>query len=120
MAHGSQLVRHQHVGFGKEIRSLLSSKTGRDRELVGIVVSEIEELARNKAAGQPHKNERRLSADLREVGYLSLYGQGHSVRVYFSVKEGVLWMLAIDAGKRRTKLTDSMKGTLKNRLTEIG
>lgn len=114
-----KLPRNQHAGFGKEIRSLLTSTREADQELAGWVADALDELAEAKADGRPHRNEERLTDDLRDVQYLKLYPPGASVRVYFTVADGTIWVLHLDESKRRTAITDATKTKLKNRLREI-
>lgn len=113
------LVRKQHPGFGSEIRALLASPRRADKDLAGIVISEINQLWQDKKQGRPHKNEERLSGDLGKIGYLKLYSSGNSTRAYFTVSTRVLWMLRLTVSKRRTKLTSGERDTLRGRLRDI-
>lgn len=111
------LKRLQHTGFGKEIKTLLGSKKPADRELAGIVCSELDAMARAKDGGGKHPKEEVLGGnELTKIHYLVLYACGYSVRAYFTVHKGVIWMLALDASKSRTKLANSMADKLKERL----
>ncbi len=114
-----RLLRLQHSQFGSEIRALLRTRLKRDQELAGIIVDELGVLQEKKEQGQRHPDEDRLEDDLSPVGYLRLYPPGHSVRVYFTVIDGVMWMLALVTSKRRTKLLDSEKKMLHQRLREV-
>lgn len=117
MPNQTSLRRLQHSGFGAEIRKLINSKNVADHEVAGIIVDEIEALARAKARNEVHPFEDRMEADLSEVGYLRLYKGGHSIRVYFVVIDGTLWML-MALTKRVTKLGKGTVSTLKQRLSE--
>lgn len=111
------LKRLQHSGFGKEIKELLGSKKVSDRELAGVVCDELNAMAKAKDGGGQHPKEEVLAGkDLTKVRYLKLYACGYSVRAYFTVHEGTVWMLAIDASKRRTNMTEGMTDKLKERL----
>jgi hypothetical protein len=114
------LKRLQHSGFGKEIRALLAANRVKDRELAGIVINELEHMAAEKAAGRSHSCEDRLEGDvLGSISYLRLYKEGSSIRPYFVVIDSVIWMLHLDAGKRKTKLSAGTAATLKQRLSEV-
>ena len=83
-----------------------------------MLISELDDLAERKANGERHRREDRLEGSLSEVGYLRLYGQGRSTRMYFVVLDGVIWMLALDANKRQDGLGDGMARLLADRLRE--
>ncbi|WP_155798745.1 hypothetical protein [Sorangium cellulosum] len=109
----------QHPRFGAEFRELLASDKVADRELAGILVDELGALREAKENRRLHPNEDRLNGDdLDGIGYLRLYIGGYSVRIYFAVIRGNLWMLALDPNKRKTNLTDGMKTRLASRLRE--
>lgn len=91
----------------------------RERETAGIVISELEELAELKAQGRAHTKEDRLNGALSAVGYLRIYSGGKSIRVYFTVIDGVIWMLALNPNKRRDKLTSGEEASLKLRLSQV-
>jgi hypothetical protein len=113
------LKRLQHPLFGRELRPLINSANVQDRELAGIIVDELNALEEARREGKKHKDEDRLRGpNLDEIGYLQLYTKGHSLRVYFSLIDGNLWMLALDEGKRRKHLTDGTKIMLRTRLIE--
>ena len=113
------IVRDQHAGFGKEFRVLSNSKIVADRELAGVLASEMDELVRCKERGARHPKEDRLEADLAEVGYLRLYPPGQSVRLYFVVRSGRLWMIHLDRAKRRDKILPGTRDLLKKRIREL-
>ena len=113
------LIRLQHRGFGQTIRRLLGSTRVAERELAGIVADEMNSLSREKATGQKHKNEFTLEGDLREVGYLKLKTSGFSIRAYFIVLNGTIYMLHLDDNKRRTDLTDGTKRLLAERVRDV-
>ena len=114
-----RIKRDQHPGFGREIRALISSNKSEDRARGAIVIEELAALSDAKAEGRRHSKEDSLEGALAEVSYLRLYSSGYSIRVYFVVRGDVLWMLAIDASKKRTNLTDGTKQMLANRLNEL-
>lgn len=91
----------------------------RDRETAGVVIDELEALAELKAQGRPHPKEDRLNGALAAVGYLRIYTGGKSIRVYFTVIGGVIWMLGLNPNKRRDKLTSGEEVSLKSRLSEV-
>ena len=110
------LKRLQHPDFGSEFRRL----TKNDAALAGIIVEELEELARAKYAGRLHSKEDKLHGDdLSSIAYLRLYTSGHSVRVYFIVAGGDLWLLAVDPNKRQTKLDKNTEKMLCERLADV-
>ncbi len=115
-----KLRQLQHKKFGNELRPLLAKgATREDRERGAIIVSELDQLARLKRAGQQHPQEERMhGGGLDQVRKLVLR-QGHSIRIYFCVEDGVLWMLALDINKRRTKVEDGMMETLRLRYADI-
>lgn len=120
MTERGQLVRNQHPGFGAELRDLFRSPRKENKRIAGVVDSEMKRLQACKSRGQAHPDEDRLEGDkLREIGYLQLYGFGFSIRIYFHVDRGVLWMLGIDVAKRRTNLTTGTKTALLKRLEEV-
>jgi len=108
------LPYNQVPQFGEALRALLGGGTN-ERELAGIVVSEIEELARRKAAGGHHPKENDLGQGMEPIRSLELYRHGHSVRIYFSVIDGVIWFLGLDENKRRTAMTSGTKESLMER-----
>lgn len=109
----------QHTGFGKEIRALICSKKTEDKELAGIIVSELKALKEHKEAGRNHPAESALhGGDLTRIRELVLYLKGNSARVYFTVKGDEIIMLGIFANKRRTKLDKEMERRLLERLAE--
>lgn len=120
-----KLKREQHPKFGTEIRELLSSPRETEQELGGFIASEIDALATKKAQGQQHPQEESFTNNdrLRGIGYLKFHcrlrGSDISVRVYFLVVDGVIWMLGLDKNKRRTPVTEAMKTTLENRAKEV-
>jgi hypothetical protein len=80
----------------------------------------VNHLADQRARGQTHSKEDTLTGpQLRDIKYLRLYSQGHSIRVYFTVHNGDLWMLLIDANKRATDLSEGTAKRLRDRLREI-
>lgn len=110
------LKRLQHEGFGAELRGLICSKKGEDREAAGIIVDEIMALTEAKQRGGSHPKEDRLSGDdLSDIGYLRLYVEGRSIRIYFMITKGVMLMLALNADKRATSLDEGMKKRLRSR-----
>lgn len=114
-----KIRRLQLQAFGAELRKLLTSSITAERELAGIIVSEIDALCEAKEQRKAHPHEDRLNGKgLDGIGYLRLYKLGSSVRVYFTLINSELWMLELDANKRATNLTDGMKTTLANRLRE--
>lgn len=65
------LIRDQHPNFGKELRTLLGSKKKADRELAGIIVSEVDDLRNRKEKGEPHRLEKQLAGEnLSDIRYL--------------------------------------------------
>ena len=114
-----RLPRDQHPGFGTELRALIASGRSEDERRAGIIISETDELARCKAIGQAHPKEDRLEGPLKEISYLRIYKQDFSLRVYFVVIDGTIWMLGLDANKRRAELTDGRQRTLRERLKHI-
>lgn len=85
----------------------------------GILIEEIDYLAEQKRKGAGHPKEDRLRGRLSEIGYLRLYPCGWSVRVYFVVLEAILWMLCLDANKRRMNLSKGMEVALAARLGDV-
>lgn len=113
------LKRTQHPDYGREIRALLGGSK-LDQEIAGIINSEADDLLDHRNRGGSHPSEDRLHGDdLREIHELCLYNKSQSIRLYFVVRGQELVMLALDKGKRRTKLSDGMKQTLLRRLREI-
>jgi hypothetical protein len=111
------LKRLQHTGFGKEIKALLGSKHLAERELAGIVASELDAMAKMKDGGGKHPKEEVLGgSELTKIHYLVLYTASFSVRAYFTVHGNTVWMVALDVQKRRTKMTQGMTDKLKDRL----
>ena len=108
-----------HRSFEKELRSLVKSRRKEDKERAGIVASEIKRLVSLKSEGKPHPDEGSLSGKLREIKKLELYHSGYSIRVYFFVGSGVIWILGMDVAKRRTKMTSGAEKSLKDRLSGI-
>ena len=113
----AHLTRLQHRKFGDELRELLGSAKSEDKEIAGIVVSELTCLKQCRETGQRHPKESRLCGKVGDIEYLSLYSHGYSIRVYYHVTRDVIWMLAIDKNKRVTKLTS--EEMLLNRLNEV-
>lgn len=110
-----RLKRLQHSGFGAEIRELILE----DPEAAGIVISEVCCLSELKFNGSRHPCEERLAGDdLSAIGYLRLYRSRQSLRVYFTVIEGTIWMLHFES-KRRTDLSDGTVRLLKSRLLDV-
>ena len=98
---------------------LLASGKSEERAIAGIIVEELEALDEARECGKNHPDVQRLHGDdLREVQYLELYKRGQSIRVYYAVIDGCLWMLAINHSKRRTALTEGMRERLVTRLRE--
>jgi len=101
------------------IRELLTSRLTAERELAGIVVNELIALDKARENLKPHPKEDRLNGKgLDEISYIRMYSNGYSVRVYFTIIHGGIWMLALDRNKRQTNLTDGTKSMLLNRLHE--
>jgi len=48
-----------------------------------------------------------------------LYKKRYSIRVYFTVQDDILWMLALDPGKHKQKLEQGMESRLLKRLDEV-
>jgi hypothetical protein len=77
-------------------------------------------LAAEKAAARKHPKEDALTGDeLRAIGYLRLYTFGHSIRLYFTVIDGVLWMLHLDISKRQKNLSEGTEARLLQRLKDV-
>jgi hypothetical protein len=113
------LQRLQHGEFGHELRAHIQGTTSEEREVAGIVIGELNELLRCKASGSPHPAEQQLNGPvLSEIRYLKLYKGGHSIRVYFTTIRGNLWLLALDANKRRQNVDAGTETMLKRRLKE--
>jgi hypothetical protein len=94
-----RIERTQVPAFGTEIRGLLDQEraTEKEHELAGIVINEIEALVDAKSNGKSHPKEERLGGPtLRDISYLKLYVSGQSVRVYFTIQEGRMWMLHLE------------------------
>lgn len=114
------LRRDQHAEFGKELRGLLGSTKSEDKEIAGIVIDETNSLAAKKGDGQKHPKEESLHGDdLRSVGYLKIYKGNYSIRVYYTIIDGTIWMLRVESSKRRTYLTEGDEKMLKNRLADV-
>lgn len=115
------MLRLQHSSFGKELRALLTSSLKDERAIAGIVVDEVNALTEARAdGGKSHPKEERLNGDdLVEVHYLKLKNSGQSIRIYFTVIDGAIYMLALDVAKRRTNITDGLRERLVGRLREI-
>ena len=114
-----QLIRRQHPKFGDEIRELLRSDRSEDKERAGIIVSELDSLTRLRSNGQRHSKEERLSGAMSEIEYLKLYPHGYSIRVYYHVSNGVIWILAVDSNKRATAISKSTLQLLSQRLKYV-
>lgn len=88
--------------------------------IVGVVIDELDQLDRCKADGRQHPKENRLhGGDLDTIRYLDLYNSGQSVRIYFVVLDGVIWVLALNAAKRRTNLGKGDAKKLTDRQTDV-
>jgi len=111
------LQRDQVAGFGSEIRELLGSKQHADQALAGIIVDELDELCECKTRGQNHPKEKALTGRLHGLKGLVLYRERESVRVYFEVIDGRVWMLGL-LRKRRTDLTTGEEDRLLARRKE--
>lgn len=92
---------------------------GTDPALAGILHNEMNFLAERKAAGQGHPKEDSLQGELAGIRYLRLYRQGESVRLYFVVDGGVIWMLHLEVSKRRTNVSDATVALLKARRRDL-
>lgn len=118
----AKLVRLQHPAFGTELRALLTSRRREDRDAAEAVVVAMDELMAAKARGDMHPNEDAFTTTDRQVSgirYLRLYPPGHSIRVYFMQDGDQIYMLGLDAAKRRTAMTSAMKDMLSRREAEI-
>lgn len=66
------------------------------------------------------QNEDKLHGEeLSSIAYLRLYKSNCSARVYFVMLGGDIWLLALDANKRQTKMDKNMEKTLCDRLAEV-
>ncbi|MEX1364495.1 MAG: hypothetical protein AB1Z98_15320 [Nannocystaceae bacterium] len=115
---GLSLIRKQHPSFGKEIRALIGSGQTEDKEIAGIVVSELDALAKARESGSRYPKENQLNGALSEIHYLRIYRGKYSIRVYYIVLDGSLMMLCLDKAKRRNKLDAGTEQRLQNRLKE--
>lgn len=113
------LKRDQHPGFGIEIRQLGGSRNKKDKELVGIIHSELAELAALKANGQRHQCEDHLHGGLSDIQYLRLYRYGCSTRLYWMILDGRIWMLALDPNKRQDGLSAGIEHRLRDRFNDV-
>jgi len=104
----------QVPGYGTELRALIGSKLKADRELAGIIVDEIEHMCALKAQAQVHPKEKPLNGRLADLRCLVLYVHGESVRVYFRVVSGQVWMLGV-LRKRKADLMDGEVDRLEQR-----
>jgi hypothetical protein len=112
------LKRVQHEEFGKEIRKLLGG-TAQEKQLAGIIASELKALKQCKEERKMHPREKVLhGGDLAKVHELQLYNQNFSARVYFTVTGDEIVMLGIDPNKRQTKTTKEWEQRLLTRLHE--
>ena len=112
---GTMLPRRQHPGFGTELRALINSNKVEDREKAGIVIRELDALARFKAMGQGHPHEKSMGDDMRGVSCIKLEGR-YSIRIYFTVVRGVIYPLHLDDNKRRTNMLDAARRLIIERL----
>lgn len=114
------LTRRQHPEFGTEIRSLIAGRTREDREKAELIVAQLGGLDEAKATGCNHPLEDAMhGSSLSRVRYLRLYTRGHSIRVFFSVFDGTIWMLGLDANKRQTCTAPEFEDRLRRRLREV-
>jgi hypothetical protein len=113
------LIRRQHPKFGEEIRALLASARSEDQEIAGIVISELNKLTQLRAQGERHPKEDKLVGSTSALDYLRLYSHGYSIRVYYFINHGTIWMLAVDKNKRTTKMSESTQTILISRLADI-
>lgn len=118
----AKLVRLQHPGFGTELRELIGSRRREDQEAAAAVVEAMDELMEAKARGDMHPNEDAFTTtnnQLSGIRYLRLYPPGHSIRVYFTQVGDQVYMLALDAAKRRTAMSAAMKALIARREAEV-
>ena len=114
------MARDQHPSFGKELRALICSVLAKDKELAGIILSELKALDACKRLNQKHPKETRLHGDhLKHVQCLELYKGGNSIRIYFVQIEHTVWMIAVNENKRATKLTKGMEAALIARSEQV-
>ncbi len=57
-----------------------------------------------------------LSGKLSRVKYLRLYPSGHSIRVYFTVHKGTVYLLMLTPRKSRTNLNKAEQKKLRTRM----
>lgn len=118
----AKLVRLQHPAFGTELRALLTSRRREERDAAAAVVEAMDELMAAKARGDMHPNEDTFTTTDRQLSgirYLRLYPSGQSIRVYFMQDGDQVYMLGLDAAKRRTSMTSAMKDVLAHREADI-
>jgi len=87
-------------------------------------LEEIDALLVTKSKGGSHAGESKLNGKkYAGIKYLTLYPslgkQSKSVRVYFIVKRGCVYLLVLNANKRRTPVTKGEKKKLLQRNREI-
>ena len=113
---GNGLKRDQHPAFGGELRGLKRPGTREALDLYRFVVVAVEAVSEVKCALRLWPGEERMAGTIRDVSKAAFNGYGYSVRLYWAIHKGTMWMLALDANKRRTKVTDGMIRALEERL----
>ena len=96
-------LRH-HPLAEKELKSLIDGR-GEERRQAAIIIDELRDLKQCIEAGRRHRKEDSLSG-ISGVRYLRLKTSNNSIRVYFTVDRGSIWVLHVEPGKRRTRMTD--------------
>lgn len=98
---------------------MMTSTDAKQREILGIVIDELDALDAARRQNRSHQHEERLNGDhLSDVKYLKLRTGGNSIRIYF-VEYGHICMLALDVGKRRTNITDGLAERLRARVRDV-